>query len=128
MSPAHQELTVDLKSGIPIYVQLVNQLTYQIKTGKRQPGSVLPTVRQLAVDLEINPNTVVRAYAELEREGLIETRQGSGTHVATMIPEVSGESPEKKFFRSSVEYLKNSGSTDEGIRNALKEILDELET
>lgn len=70
---------IDLKSGIPIYIQLKNEIKYAIATGKIPPGSQLPTVRQLAVDLKVNVNTISRVYSELEKEGVLSTRQGKGT-------------------------------------------------
>lgn len=68
-------------SGIPIYIQLKEAIKLAIATGKYPPGSQLPTVRQLAVELKINANTVSRVYAELEGEGVLDTRQGKGTFV-----------------------------------------------
>lgn len=70
---------IDLKSGIPIYIQLKNEIKYAIAIGKIPPGSQLPTVRQLAVDLKVNVNTISRVYSELEKEGVLSTRQGKGT-------------------------------------------------
>lgn len=72
---------LDLKSGIPIYVQLKQKIKYAIATGKLPPGSQLPTVRQLAVDLKVNVNTISRVYSELEKEGILATKQGKGTFV-----------------------------------------------
>jgi GntR family transcriptional regulator len=74
--------TRDLKSGVPIYRQIQDQIRYGIASGKLQPGEQLPTVRSLAVDLGVNPNTVIKAYTELERLGILTTEQGSGTFVA----------------------------------------------
>jgi GntR family transcriptional regulator len=75
------EFRIDSKSGVPFYRQIIEQVKYAISRGELQAGSQLPTVRQLAVDLSINPNTVIRAYKEMEIEGLLETHQGSGTFV-----------------------------------------------
>jgi len=75
------ELQLDLKSGVPFYRQIIDQIRSAIATGAVGPGDRLPTVRQLAVDLSINPNTVSRAYTELELTGLVETQMGSGTFV-----------------------------------------------
>ena len=75
------DFSLDTKSGVPFYRQIVEQLKFALARDDLQPGERLPTVRQLAVDLSINPNTVVRAYRELEFAGLIETHQGSGTFV-----------------------------------------------
>ncbi len=76
------EWLIDPRNGIPIYVQLRDLIKRAIATGCLQPGTQLPTVRQLAVNLKINPNTVARVYSELEREGYLQTRQGKGTFVA----------------------------------------------
>jgi GntR family transcriptional regulator len=72
---------IDLKSGVPFYRQIIDQVKAAIATGTIAAGDRLPTVRQLAVDLSINPNTVSRAYTELELTGLVETQMGSGTFV-----------------------------------------------
>jgi GntR family transcriptional regulator len=79
---------IDTKSGVPFYRQIVEQVKFGIARGDLQPGDQLPTVRQLAVDLSINPNTVIRAYRELEIEGVIDTHQGSGTFVGTRKPRI----------------------------------------
>jgi len=76
------ELHLDPSSSQPIYVQLVEQVKHLVATGRLKPGDQLPTVRQLAVDLRINPNTVARAYAELASHGIISTQQGRGTYIA----------------------------------------------
>jgi GntR family transcriptional regulator len=75
-------LLLDLHSGMPVYRQIMDQVRGGIASGSLTPGDQLPTVRQLAVDLEINPNTVVRAYRELELGGLLETHQGTGTFIS----------------------------------------------
>ena len=75
------EINLDLKSGVPFYRQVIDQVKAAIATESLSPGDRLPTVRQLAVDLSINPNTVSRAYTELELTGLVETQMGSGTFV-----------------------------------------------
>lgn len=72
---------LDLKSGVPFYRQIIDQVKSSIAIGSLEPGDRLPTVRQLSVDLSINPNTVSRAYTELELTGLVETQMGSGTFV-----------------------------------------------
>jgi GntR family transcriptional regulator len=72
---------LDAVSGVPVFRQIIDQVRGALATGALMAGDQLPTVRQLAVDLAINPNTVVRAYRELELSGLIETQQGSGTFI-----------------------------------------------
>jgi GntR family transcriptional regulator len=73
---------LDLHSGVPVYRQIVDQVRGGVASGALTVGDQLPTVRQLAVDLSINPNTVVRAYRELELGGLLETHQGTGTFIS----------------------------------------------
>ena len=76
------EFKLDLKSGVPFYRQIVDQIRYGIASKRLLPGEQLPTVRDLAVQLEINPNTVRKAYSELEILGNLDTQQGTGTFVA----------------------------------------------
>ena len=75
-------LDVDPRSGVPLYVQIVQQIKHAIEVSALQPGEQLPTVRQLAGELTIAPNTIVKAYNELQAIGLIESRAGVGTVVA----------------------------------------------
>ncbi len=72
---------LDTQSGVPYYRQVIEQVKFAIARGRLTPGDQLPTVRQLAVDLSVNPNTVVRAYRQLEIEQVLRTQQGSGTFV-----------------------------------------------
>src|SRR5882724_814122 len=72
---------LDLQSGVPVYRQIIDQVMGGIAAGVLPPGEQLPTVRQVAVDLAINPNTVSRAYRELEIRGVLETQQGTGTFI-----------------------------------------------
>ena len=75
-------LSIDSNDPTPIYAQLERALRAGIATGRLQPGDQLPTVRQLAVDLRVNANTVARVYAELERAAVIETRRGVGSFIS----------------------------------------------
>ena len=76
------EIRLSTSDGVPVYRQIVNQVKYLVASGRLRPGQELPTIRALAEKLVINPNTVVHAYAELESEGLVVRRHGSGTYVA----------------------------------------------
>ena len=76
------QLRVSDRDGVPIYVQLVRQIKYLVSSGRLAAGEQLPPVRKLAEQLLINPNTVARAYRELESEGLVSSRQGAGVFVA----------------------------------------------
>jgi GntR family transcriptional regulator len=83
---------LDAASGVPVYRQIIDQVCGGLASGALMTGDQLPTVRQLAVDLAINPNTVVRAYRELEFSGLIETHQGTGTFIgAQKLPSADAE-------------------------------------
>jgi len=82
------QFQIDGKSGVPFYRQIIEQVKFSIARGALQPGDQLPTVRQLAVELSINPNTVIRAYRELEIEKVLETQQGSGTFVGHKSPNI----------------------------------------
>jgi GntR family transcriptional regulator len=75
-------ISIDPHDATPIYAQLERALRAAIATGRMQPGEQLPTVRQLAVELSVNANTVARVYAELERAGVIETRRGVGSFIS----------------------------------------------
>src|SRR6266545_1638412 len=76
------QFRLDLRSGVPVYRQLIDQVLAGRAAGALAPGDQLPTVRQVAVDLSINPNTVARAYRELEIRGVLETQQGTGTFIS----------------------------------------------
>ncbi len=89
---------VDTTSPNPIYAQLDRSIRAAIATGKLEPGARLPTVRQLAVDLAVNANTVARVYAQLERDGVLETRRGVGTFVLeSPAPQVAREHREREL-------------------------------
>src|SRR6059058_5351328 len=76
------EFRLDEESGVPVYRQIIDQVMGGMATGALRPGDQLPTVRQVAVDLAINPNTVQRAYREMEIRGVLETQQGTGTFIS----------------------------------------------
>ena len=81
-------LTIDPRHPTPLYAQLERGIRAAIATGKLAPGTQLPTVRELAVDLSVNANTIARVYADLERAGVLQTRRGVGTFVAAEPPPV----------------------------------------
>lgn len=81
------DIEVDFESGVPIYMQLVDRIKQMVVSGQLLPGQQLPTMRQLAADLRINYNTVGRAYAILDQEGVISTQQGRGTFIASRLNE-----------------------------------------
>ena len=78
---------LDASSGVPFYRQIIDQVLLAIADGRLKTGAQLPTVRQLAVDLSINLNTVAKAYREMEIRGIVETQQGTGTFVSARRPD-----------------------------------------
>jgi GntR family transcriptional regulator len=76
------EFRLNVRSGVPTYLQLVQQVRQAARLGLLQPGDQLPTVKEVVGRLAINPNTVLKAYRELDREGLVEARRGQGTFVS----------------------------------------------
>jgi len=113
---------LDLKSGVPVYRQIIDQVLVAIASGALQPGDQLPTVRQMAVDLSVNPNTVMRAYRELEIRGVLATQQGTGTFIAPA--EVRPDEAERQRRLSQLvgEWAARAGS--EGF--TLQEVLERL--
>ncbi len=81
------DITINLADGVPIYRQIVNQVKYLVASGLIQPGEELPPIRTLALQLKVTPNTIVKAYGELETSGVIHKRRGSGTFVSEARPQ-----------------------------------------
>lgn len=106
-------------SGVPIYLQLMEQVKHAIETGALRPGDQLPGIRPLAQELVMNPNTVAKAYRELEHEGIIELRHGSGAYVAqTATAGKLARRPRgaQSIVTGAVERLRTLGVTDDEIR------------
>jgi GntR family transcriptional regulator len=80
--------SLDPTNGVPIYRQIIQQIEYAILSGRMTPGDQLPTIRSLAVELKTNPNTIAKAYGELEILGILQTQVGSGTYISDKKPEV----------------------------------------
>jgi GntR family transcriptional regulator len=114
------EIRLSSLDGVPVYRQIVNQVKYQVAAGRLAPGQELPAIRSLAEKLVINPNTVVRAYAELEREGLIVCRHGSGSYIAETAPK-----PSRKEASGSIAAKIDSLLADAAhLQMGLDEVLD----
>jgi GntR family transcriptional regulator len=88
-------ILIDPASGLPIYLQIINQIKYSIAMEAIKTGEQLPSVRELANQLRVNPNTVAKAYTELEREGIVFTKRGEGTFVSDAGVSISEEEKEK---------------------------------
>jgi len=114
-------------SGVPIYLQLMEQIKHAVETGALKAGDQLPTIRKLAEDLVMNPNTVVRAYRELQHEGVIELRHGSGAFISDSVAgrtKITGKA--QSIVQSAVERLVDTGMTEDEIRRLFDNELAQL--
>ncbi|HPC96049.1 MAG TPA: GntR family transcriptional regulator [Sedimentisphaerales bacterium] len=98
------EFKLDLKSGVPFHRQIVDQIRYGIASGRLLPGEQLPTVRDLAVQLQVNPNTIRKAYSELEILGILDTQQGTGTFVSHREVEI-GDAEKRRMLKQICDEL-----------------------
>ena len=87
------EIRIDRRSGVATYVQIVRQVQQALRLGLLEPGDKLPTAREVVEATAVNPNTVLKAYRELEREGLVEARRGLGTFVRRSLGDLPADSP-----------------------------------
>jgi GntR family transcriptional regulator len=113
---------LDLQSGVPVYRQIIDQVRGGVASGTLKVGDQLPTVRQLAVDLAINPNTVVRAYRELELGGLLETHQGTGTFISAQ--KIRGGSEERA--RQLARIVEDAAARAGAAGFSVEELIEEL--
>lgn len=119
--PAFQ-FHLDLHTGVPVYRQIVDQVRGAIAAGSLSPGDQLPTVRQLAVDLEVNPNTVVRAYRELEYGGLLETHQGTGTFISDQKIPRAGDERQRQLEQIVSDAIARAGAAGFTVRDLLDQL------
>lgn len=110
MAATKVEFRLELKSGVPVYRQLMDQVLIAVASGALAPGDQLPTVRQLAVDLSINPNTVVRAYKELEIRGFLATQQGTGTFITSQPVPRDEVQRQERLSRMVAEFVARAAS------------------
>ena len=115
---------LDLRSGVPVYRQIIDQIMVGIAAGSLSTGQQLPTVRQLAVDLSVNPNTVARAYRELEIRGVLTTQQGSGTFISDKTPALSDAERQRQLDDLVGGFLARAG----GAGFTVKELLQTIES
>src|SRR5215469_12488233 len=116
---------LDGHSGVPVYRQLIDQVQGAIASGLLKPGEQLPTVRLVAVELAINPNTVLRAYRELEIRGILDTQQGTGTFIADRPSESSSDHHERQLKQLVSEFISRAGAaglTVDELIDALKQL------
>ena len=118
------EFRLDLHSGVPVYRQIIDQVMGGIARSALAGGDQLPTVRQVAVDLSINPNTVVRAYRELEIRGVLETQQGTGTFVSYQKVKRDDVERERQLNQLVSEFVSRAGAAGFTIKDLLEQLND----
>src|ERR1700678_3645624 len=116
------QLKLDLRSGLPVYRQIIDQVRTGVAAGTLTAGDQLPTVRQLAVDLAINPNTVMRAYRELELGGTLETHQGTGTFISNQRIIRKSSDRERQLAQLAGDFAARAGE----LGFTVEELLDHL--
>ena len=115
---------LDLRSGVPVYRQLIDQVLGAMAAGALAGGDQLPTVRQVAVDLSINPNTVVRAYRELEIRGTLETQQGTGTFVSHQKVKRDDVERRRQIAQLVSDFVARAGAAGFTIEDLLEQLQD----
>jgi len=113
---------IDLRSGVPFYRQIIDQVQFAIADGRLSRGDRLPTVRQLAVNLKINPNTVARAYQEMEIRGVVNTQMGTGTFIGDEKVEISEIERKRMLDQVCTELLSRASA----YGFTLSEVIDAL--
>jgi len=104
------EFSLDVKNGVPFYKQIILQVEMAIADGRLEKGAQLPTVRALAVDLSVNPNTVARAYAEMEIRNIVVTQQGSGTFISEKQISIDAIERERILSQITKEFITKASS------------------
>src|SRR6516162_374756 len=112
---------LDLASGVPVYRQIMDQVRGGIASGSLKTGDQLPTVRQLSVDLAVNPNTVLRAYRELELGGLLETLQGTGTFISQKKVKKDDAERERQLAQIVADFVARAGAAGFTVEDLLKQ-------
>ena len=115
---------LDLKSGVPAYRQIIDQVLGAIAAETLIPGTQLPTVRQLAVDLSINPNTVMRAYRELEIRGVLETQQGTGTFISHLKVKRDQVERRRQLTQLISEFIARAGAAGFTLQEVIEPLQD----
>jgi len=116
------EFRLDLRSGVPVYRQIIDQIMGGMAAGVLAGGDQLPTVRQVAVDLAINPNTVGRAYRELEIRGVLETHQGTGTFISHQKVKRDDVERERQLNQLVSDFVARAGAAGFTIEDLMEQL------
>ena len=120
-------LKIDPANNTPIYEQVINQIKYSIATGELAPDEPIPSIRQLSLRLLINPNTVIRAYRELEREGVIEMRRGLGAYVTRKARDLCGDERKKIITQKLAQAIAEALDSRLSVEDVQRIITEQLE-
>ncbi len=120
-------ISIDPRSGVPFYRQIIDKILLAVVAGDLRPGDRLPTVRQLAIDLQVNPNTVARAYRELEIRNIVSTQRGTGTFIAAE-PGVAQDQAKRMEFLEKFcdEWVAEAGKFGFSLRELAEALRDRL--
>jgi GntR family transcriptional regulator len=124
LEPPAFAFRLDAHSGVPVYRQLIDQVQGGVASGTLEAGEQLPTVRQVAVDLAINPNTVLRAYREMEIRGLLDSQQGTGTFIADRKIEHSKSDRDRQLGQLVGEFVSRTGAAGFTLKQLIKALKD----
>lgn len=123
------EFSLDYANGVPLYRQIIQQIELAVLSGRLKPGSRLPTIRSLAIELRINPNTIAKAYNELEIRGLVNTQVGSGTFISDKKPDISEIEKKNNIMKIVNHFMRELdalGISLEEIPDLLRQSREEL--
>lgn len=116
---------IDVRSGLPVYRQLMDQVRYYIASGVLKAGAQLPSIRELAQRLSVNPTTIVKAYSELEHEKVIELRRGKGAFVAEQVRQSAGDC-EAALRKSARQLAVEATQLGVGVQDAVRIVREEF--
>ncbi len=120
---------LDIQSGVPVYRQLMDQIRYYVASGTLAPGDQLPSIRELAKNLTVNPTTIVKAYGELDHEGVVELRHGRGVFIAESPPAWPKERRRERLNALSNQLsveARQMGASDGEVLDSIRRALDSL--
>jgi GntR family transcriptional regulator len=120
---------LDIQSGVPVYRQLMDQIRYYVASGTLAPGDQLPSIRELAKNLAVNPTTIVKAYGELDHEGVVELRHGRGVYIAAAPPAWPEEQRRERLDALSNQLsveARQMGASDAEVLESIRRALDSL--
>ncbi|PIK32273.1 GntR family transcriptional regulator [Bacillus siamensis] len=119
----------EFQSSKPIYLQIADRVYYRLIRNELSPGDKLPSVREMAVQMKVNPNTIQRTYSEMERLGIVETRRGQGTFIAER-PDLKEELKDrltKDVFKRFIQEMAELGLSPEEMLNGIKQYAEEAD-